>query len=111
MIKGLQQDRLITTGFLVGSFASYFVLVLTIYQSILGLAIIVLQSSSIVRRAFYETFLHMHIALALLAIAALWYHLEGFYSKRYLTIVIATWALEVRSLFRPFSLQLTSRSV
>jgi hypothetical protein len=58
----------------------------------------VLLSSSIFRRAFYETILHMHIALAMLAIVALWYHLAGFQPRRYLIVVITAWASEVGSL-------------
>ena len=74
------------------------------HQTILGLVVLIFQSSSIFRRAFYETFLHLHIALNLLIVVALWYHVPSVYSKRCLTIVIVIWALEVRS---PLSAQTT----
>ena len=53
-----------------------------------------LQANAIFRHAFYETFLHIHIALIMLAIVALWYHLEGLQQRTYLIIVILAWALE-----------------
>ncbi|WPG98399.1 Hypothetical protein R9X50_00118900 [Acrodontium crateriforme] len=37
---------------------------------------ILFQSPSIVRHAFYETFLHLHIALAATAVGAVWIHLK-----------------------------------
>lgn len=37
---------------------------------------ILLQSPSIIRHAFYETFLHLHIALVITAVATVWIHLN-----------------------------------
>lgn len=38
---------------------------------------ILLQSPSIVRHAFYETFLHLHIALVIVSVVTVWIHLNG----------------------------------
>ncbi|CAK1354516.1 hypothetical protein CB0940_01646 [Cercospora beticola] len=40
-------------------------------------AAILLQSPSIVRHAFYETFLHLHIALVIVSVVTVWIHLKG----------------------------------
>lgn len=57
--------------------------------------VIVLQASSIFRKAFYEIFLHLHIALVILCIVALRKHLHGLPGQRYLTAAIVLWAFEV----------------
>ena len=54
-----------------------------------------IQSSSVLRHAFYEVFLHLHIALVILFIIALWQHLHDLPQRRYLTVVIVIWASEV----------------
>lgn len=46
------------------------------------------------RHAFYETFLHTHIALVSLVMAALWIHLDGLQQLDYLKAVIALWVVE-----------------
>ena len=61
------------------------------------MVVIIVQASSAVRHAFYETFLHLHIALAIMSIAGLWYHLDGLSSQTYLKVVIAIWGFEVKS--------------
>ena len=69
-----------------------------IYTGFIGtvaVVAIVLQSSSILRHAFYETFLHLHIALIILAIVGIWNHLDGLPAKGYLKAVIVIWAAEV----------------
>lgn len=60
------------------------------------MAVIAIQASSALRHAFYEIFLHLHVALAILAIVALWYHLDGLPAQKYLLAVIVVWAFEVR---------------
>lgn len=60
--------------------------------------VIVFQSLSIVRHAFYETFLHLHIALAILAIVAVWFHLDGVSQQQFLIGAIVIWVLEVRNI-------------
>ena len=78
--KALLGSQLIYTGF-IGTVA---------------MVAILLQASSILRHAFYETFLHLHIALVILSIAGVWIHLDGLPAKGYLKAVIVLWAAEVR---------------
>lgn len=78
--KALLGSQLIYTGF-IGTVA---------------MVAILLQASSILRHAFYETFLHLHIALAILSIVGIWIHLDGLPAKGYLKAVIVLWAAEVR---------------
>ncbi|KAI9783363.1 MAG: hypothetical protein M1839_003897 [Geoglossum umbratile] len=42
----------------------------------IAMVLLMIQSPSPVRHAFYETFLHIHIFLALTAIVAIWVHLD-----------------------------------
>lgn len=49
------------------------------------------------RHAWYETFLHLHILLAIMAFVALWYHLQGLIQQRVLLGTIVLWGLEVQS--------------
>lgn len=58
--------------------------------------VIMLQASSVARHAFYELFLHLHIALIVLTIVILWMHLDGLPQRIYLTAVIGAWIIEVR---------------
>lgn len=60
-----------------------------------------LHSVSPLRHAFYETFLHLHIIMAVLSFVGLWVHLEGLEAQKYLLVAIIFWALEVRGI--PFS--------
>lgn len=53
-----------------------------------------IQANAVFRHAFYETFLHFHIALVILAIGALWHHLKELPQLPYLIVVIVAWALE-----------------
>ncbi|KAL8934843.1 MAG: hypothetical protein Q9211_005013 [Gyalolechia sp. 1 TL-2023] len=55
---------------------------------------IVLMASAALRHAFYETFLHLHIALVILLLVFLWKHLENTYPQKYLLAVILLWAIE-----------------
>ncbi|KAF2752768.1 ferric reductase [Pseudovirgaria hyperparasitica] len=59
-----------------------------------AMVLIVLSSPSIVRHAFYEMFLHVHIVLAVVSIGALWYHLKDHAQMPQLYAVIALWAFE-----------------
>lgn len=54
----------------------------------------IFQASAVLRRAFYETFLHLHIALAVLAIGGIWVHLDGLGPQIYIKIVVVAWAAE-----------------
>ncbi|KAI9822015.1 MAG: hypothetical protein M1832_003187 [Thelocarpon impressellum] len=59
-----------------------------------AMAIILLQSPAMVRHAFYETFLHLHIALALLAVVGLWLHLKDLPQMKVLLGVVVLWVAE-----------------
>jgi hypothetical protein len=63
--------------------------------AILGFVFIVLQSLSPVRHAFYELFLHLHIALAVMSFVALWYHLKNLLQQRVLLGTLILWGLDV----------------
>ncbi|MCJ1307027.1 hypothetical protein MMC25_000673 [Agyrium rufum] len=54
---------------------------------------ILIQASSVIRHAFYETFLHLHIALAILTIVGLWYHIPAD-GHIYIKVVVFAWAAE-----------------
>lgn len=55
---------------------------------------LLLHSPSAIRHAFYEVFLHVHIAVAMLATGALWVHLNGLETQRVLLVAIVFWAVE-----------------
>lgn len=58
------------------------------------LILILLQSPSILRRAFYETFLHVHIVLAVTVLVFVWMHLDHFSQQRHLLFAaIILWAV------------------
>ncbi|KZF22225.1 ferric-chelate reductase [Xylona heveae TC161] len=60
-----------------------------------ALVVIFLQSPSAVRHAFYEVFLHLHIALAIVVIIAVWAHLHRCPRERQVLVgVIAAWGFE-----------------
>ena len=63
----------------------------------MGMVVILLSTPKVFRSAFYEVFLHLHIALVVLILGALWYHLEETPDILCLKIIIALWAAEVRS--------------
>ncbi|KAK4961569.1 hypothetical protein LTR10_002059 [Elasticomyces elasticus] len=55
---------------------------------------ILIQSPSVVRHAFYETFLHVHIALVLVATGAVWVHLKTLPQQQILLGAIICWVIE-----------------
>ncbi|KAL8848898.1 MAG: hypothetical protein Q9221_006123 [Calogaya cf. arnoldii] len=55
---------------------------------------IVLLASSALRHAFYETFLHLHIAIVIFSLVFLWKHLENTVPQKYLLIMVLLWAAE-----------------
>ncbi|RAH67908.1 ferric reductase family protein [Aspergillus aculeatinus CBS 121060] len=59
-----------------------------------ALLIILVQSPSPIRHAFYETFLHLHIALACIALGFVWHHVYRYSCKFYLYAAVAFWACE-----------------
>ncbi|KAL2350895.1 ferric reductase like transmembrane component-domain-containing protein [Cryomyces antarcticus] len=52
------------------------------------------HSPSPIRHAFYEAFLHVHIALATLAVIAVWVHLKTLPQQSILLAVIVFWIVE-----------------
>lgn len=60
--------------------------------ALLAFAIILMQSPSIIRHAFYEAFLHIHILLAIIVLVFLWMHLDGFPQQRLVLACIVVWA-------------------
>ena len=61
-----------------------------------AMAVILLQSPSIVRHAFYETFLHCHQLLALASVFGVWVHCDTgkLPSSVYVKVAFACWLLE-----------------
>ncbi|KAG0159396.1 hypothetical protein PDIDSM_6918 [Penicillium digitatum] len=55
---------------------------------------LLLHSPSPIRHAFYETFLHLHIAIAAVSMGFLWVHINGLPAQTYLLASIILWALE-----------------
>ncbi|KAJ5290072.1 uncharacterized protein N7443_010325 [Penicillium atrosanguineum] len=62
--------------------------------SLLGFVFIFFQSLSPVRHSFYELFLHLHIALAIMSFVALWYHLKNLLQQRVLLGTLILWGLD-----------------
>ncbi|KAF4762736.1 hypothetical protein N7455_002221 [Penicillium solitum] len=56
--------------------------------------VLLLHSPSPIRHAFYETFLHLHIAIAAVSMGFLWVHLNNLPAQTYLLASIILWALE-----------------
>jgi Ferric reductase like transmembrane component/Ferric reductase NAD binding domain/FAD-binding domain len=61
-----------------------------------AMAVILIQSPSVLRHAFYETFLHLHQALAFTAILGVYIHLEvaKLPAVPYIRVVVGLWAAE-----------------
>ncbi|KAG8534190.1 uncharacterized protein KY384_001034 [Bacidia gigantensis] len=74
----LQTERFLLFGFI--AFLSVLVIFFTTFTAF--------------RRAFYETFLNIHIVLAALILAALWNHLDGYPPQILVKILIAIWVIE-----------------
>lgn len=55
---------------------------------------LMLHSPSPIRHAFYETFVHFHLAIAAVSFGFLWVHLDGLTAQVYLLATIILWALE-----------------
>ncbi|KKK16804.1 hypothetical protein P175DRAFT_0258990 [Aspergillus ochraceoroseus IBT 24754] len=62
--------------------------------ALIAFVLILIQSVSPIRHAFYEAFLHFHIALAIMAFVGLWYHLKGLTQQRVLLATLILWGLE-----------------
>jgi hypothetical protein len=68
-------------------------LIITGSITILVLLVILIQTSSTIRHAFYELFIHLHIALVVLALVFLWFHLAGLPQRNYLLAAASTWLI------------------
>jgi predicted ferric reductase len=55
---------------------------------------LLVHSPSPIRHAFYETFLHLHFAIAAVSMGFLWVHLNGLAAQTYLLAAVILWALE-----------------
>ncbi|KAL6230279.1 hypothetical protein BDW75DRAFT_74798 [Aspergillus navahoensis] len=62
--------------------------------ALFGFILIAIQSVSPLRHAFYEVFLHLHVALAVMSFIGLWYHLRGLEQQNVLFGTIILWGLE-----------------
>lgn len=68
-----------------------------LYTGVIGTAafvVILLQACKPLRSAFYEAFLHIHIALVVAALVGIWIHLDGLPQRVYLEWVLIAWAVE-----------------
>lgn len=87
--ENLDEERFLLWGFV--AFISFLTILVTAFSAL--------------RHAFYETFWHIHVALAALALGGLYIHLDGLQSLIYIKIAIAFWAIDrfirlVRILYR-----------
>ena len=57
----------------------------------LALLVVLIQSSSAIRHAFYEIFVHLHVGLIILALVFLWFHLAGYQQRNYLIAAVVVW--------------------
>ncbi|KAK2757215.1 hypothetical protein FQN54_004729 [Arachnomyces sp. PD_36] len=55
---------------------------------------LMVHSPSALRHAFYETFLHLHIAVVMVSLGFLWVHLNDYHQQNYLLSAIVIWAFE-----------------
>ncbi|GKZ34601.1 hypothetical protein AbraIFM66950_004915 [Aspergillus brasiliensis] len=62
--------------------------------AIFAFATILFQSLSPVRHAFYEAFLHSHIALAIMAFVGLWYHLADMSHQYAILVTVVLWGFD-----------------
>lgn len=68
-----------------------------ILTGIIGMSAVIailIQSPSIVRHAFYETFLHVHIMLAFITVVVVWIHLNGLPQQALLLGALVCWIVE-----------------
>ncbi|KAI9736622.1 MAG: hypothetical protein M1834_000826 [Cirrosporium novae-zelandiae] len=78
----------------VGMAIKYSSFIMTGLLGTVGFTALLLHSPSAIRHAFYETFLHLHIAFVILALVGVWIHLDGFGQQQYVLNAIIIWAIE-----------------
>ncbi|KAB8221527.1 ferric reductase NAD binding domain-containing protein [Aspergillus novoparasiticus] len=64
------------------------------FVALIAFMVILFQSTSPIRHAFYEFFLHLHILLAITSFVGLWYHLRGLVLQRVLLVTLILWGLD-----------------
>ncbi|PIG84495.1 ferric-chelate reductase [Aspergillus arachidicola] len=64
------------------------------FVALIAFMVILFQSTSPIRHAFYEFFLHLHIFLAITSFVGLWYHLRGLVLQRVLLVTLILWGLD-----------------
>lgn len=69
-------------------------LILTGTVSTVAFLLMLLLSPAAIRHAWYETFLHIHVIMALLAFASLWPHLKSLPQQGVVFAVFALWLAE-----------------
>ena len=65
-----------------------------IFTIIAGAAIVILSNHRFVRKHFYEIFYVIHVVLAIVFVAGLWYHLNPLDLAQYVIPYIGVWSLE-----------------
>lgn len=82
--------------------------IMTGFIAFICFSVLLITSPSVLRHAFYETFLHIHIVAAAVAVGGLWYHLKRFpVMTTILRVVIGIWVTDrllriIRILFYNF---------
>jgi hypothetical protein len=64
------------------------------FMAVVAFVWLLVASPSAIRHAFYDTFLHLHIAAAAIAVAGVWMHLKGRPQQLMLYGVVALWSFE-----------------
>ena len=64
------------------------------FQAFVAMITMFITTFTAFRRAFHETFLHLHVALVAIILAALWVHLEGLPPQVLVKVIIAIWVVE-----------------
>ncbi|OGM47333.1 ferric-chelate reductase [Aspergillus bombycis] len=64
------------------------------FIALIAFMVILFQSASPIRHAFYEFFLHFHILLAITSFVGLWYHLRGLVLQHVLLVTLILWGLD-----------------
>ena len=59
--------------------------------AVLTMLVVSIQSTSAIRHAFYELFVHLHVALIILAVVFLWFHLSDLAPRSLLLAAIIAW--------------------
>ena len=72
-------------------------------QGMFAVFALLIHSPSPIRHAFYETFLQLHVAMAIAMIITIWIHLKDLWAQRILIVVAGLWFLDVSLAFVAFA--------